>query len=383
MKRITQLDGVRGVAILLILIWHYFACQIVAEPESVISHCVRALSLTWSGVDLFFVLSGFLIAGILLDHRNTSNFFRVFYLRRVCRIFPLYFLIYGLFLCLTATPLSILPSFQWLFHDPLPLWSYASFTQNLFMGPRGDFGPHWLGITWSLAVEEQFYLFVPLLIYFLPRRALVCVLVPAVLAAPLLRYISPGFHAFVNIPWRSDSLLSGALLAVLVRWHPFVSTVRQHRSFVLALFAALLLGASVMTFGSDPLGVFDHLWLAGLYATFILIAFMGSEPFLGRILGSPVLVWFGQLSYGIYMFHQAVSGTLHGVLRHSAPQIRTLSDAGITLVSLCITLALATLSYRFFESPLLRFGHRFQYLPKPQRDSAPQILSPGVARTSL
>ena len=356
-------------AILLVLVYHYFYCQVIVEPKSVVFYCFRASSLTWSGVDLFFVLSGFLIAGILLDHRNTSNFFRVFYLRRVCRIFPLYFLIFGLFLCLTATPISLSPSFEWLFHDPLPLWSYASFTQNFFMGARGDFGPHWLGITWSLAVEEQFYLFIPLLIYLLPRRVLVCVLVLAVLAAPFLRYAFPGVHAFASTPLRSDSLLSGALLAVLVRWHPFVSNVRQHRKVLLGLFIPLLLGAAVLTSHPAFFGVFDHLWLASLYSTFILIAFIGSEPFLGRILGSSVLNWFGQLSYGIYMFHEAVSGILHGSLRHTAPEIRTLSDGGITFMALCITLALAALSYRFFESPLLRFGHGFQYLPRARRDA--------------
>jgi hypothetical protein len=364
MKRIVQLDGVRGVAILLVIVWHYFASQIIAEPRSVISYLNIALRLTWSGVDLFFVLSGFLIAGILLDHRNTSNFFRVFYLRRACRIFPLYFLILGLFVCLTATPLFTSPSFKWLFHDPLPIWSYASFTQNLFMGVRGDFGPNWLSITWSLAVEEQFYLFVPLLIYFLPRRALVCVLFSAVLAAPLLRCVSPGFHAFVNMPWRSDSLLSGALLAVFVRWHPFVTTVRQHRTLVRYLFGTLLVGAAFMTLRPSPYGNFIHLWLAALFSTLILIAFIGREPFFERMLGSPVLVWLGRLSYGIYMFHQAVNGLVYGYVRHGLPQIRTIADSGITCASLCITLALAMLSYRFVESPLVRFGHRLQYLPK-------------------
>ena len=129
------------------------------------------------------------------------------------------------------------------------------------------------------------------------------------------------------------------------------------------------MGAAVLTLRQDLLGVFDHLWLAGLYSTLILIAFLGSEPFLGGMLASPVLVWFGQLSYGIYMFHQLVAGILHGAIRNSPPQIRTLSDAGITLMALFITLVLATLSYRFFESPLLRFGRRFKYLPKPQQDS--------------
>jgi len=152
MKRISQLDGVRGVAILLVLVYHYFTCQIVAEPGTLLSYLNRATSLTWSGVDLFFVLSGFLIAGILLDHRDTANYFRVFYLRRACRILPLHVLLLGLFVCFLATPMAVSPRFEWVFGQPFPLVSYATFTQNILMGIRGDFGPHWLGVTWSLAV---------------------------------------------------------------------------------------------------------------------------------------------------------------------------------------------------------------------------------------
>jgi peptidoglycan/LPS O-acetylase OafA/YrhL len=366
-KRIRQLDGVRGIAIVSVIVWHYFVAQTVAEPSRGISYLRRALSLTWSGVDLFFVLSGFLIVGILVDHRGSANFFRIFYIRRVCRIFPLYFLVLALYLCFTATRLSESAHYWWLVHDPFPFWSYAFFTQNIFMGARGDFGPHWLGITWSLAVEEQFYLFVPLLVYFLPRRALVAILALTILAAPLLRCLSPGFHAYVNTPWRSDSLLSGALLAVLVRWHPFVSTVRNQAGVVLTIFSVLIIGAIVLTFRPSPFGVFNHFWLAGLYSTFVLIAFLGNAPFSDKLLESRLLVWLGQLSYGICMFHQAVSGLVHGLIHGGAPQIRTFSDAGITLLSLCITLVLAMLSYRFFESPFLRLGHRFLYRPEQER----------------
>jgi peptidoglycan/LPS O-acetylase OafA/YrhL len=191
---------VRGVAILLVLVWHYFSCQVAPEPKSILDYFTRAFSLTWSGVDLFFVLSGFLIAGILLDHRKTSNYFRVFYLRRVCRIFPLYYALLAFFLCLSATNLSTSASFRWLFRDPLGLLSYATFTQNILMGARGDFAPGWLGITWSLAVEEQFYLVIPLLIYLLPRRILLYVFLCGILAAPILRCASGGFHAFVFTP---------------------------------------------------------------------------------------------------------------------------------------------------------------------------------------
>ncbi|MBK8477975.1 MAG: acyltransferase [Opitutaceae bacterium] len=339
----------------MVIVWHYLVCQLVNCPVSL----RIALGLTWSGVDLFFVLSGFLIGGILLDHRDSPSYFRVFYLRRVCRVFPLYFLLLGLFAGLMVTPLFAEPSFLWLFHNPLPLWSYGSFTQNIAMGLRGDFGPHWLGITWSLAVEEQFYLLVPFLIYYLPRRYLSGVLVAAILAAPLFRHVSPGFHVFVGTLWRADSLLAGVLLAVLVRWPSFVSAIRD--SFLLVLFAVFLLGAVVLSLRPNAFGTLDHLWLAGLYSTAVLIAHYGSGTFAGRLLGSPVLVWFGQLSYGIYMFHQAVSGLLHGALRHRAPTIVSWSDAVISLCALGLTLLLAALSYRYLESPILRYGHRYHY----------------------
>jgi Predicted acyltransferases len=369
MKRISQLDGVRGIAILLVIVWHYFTCQIVAPPRSVLFYCSRLTNFGWSGVDLFFVLSGFLIASILLDHRYASNYFRVFYLRRVCRILPIYFLLLALFVVVSASSIGASPSFRWLLGHPLPTWSYATFTQNILMGIRGDFGPNWLGITWSLAVEEQFYVFVPLLIYFLPRRILLLVFIIAVLTAPILRYMSPGFHGFVNTPWQSDSLFSGAALAVLVRWHPFVTGIRQHRRFLRALFLAILGVAAVLTIRATPFAqAMEKFWLAGLYAIFILVAFVGTEPWLGRLLRFSVLVRFGQLSYGIYLFHETVSGVLHGMLRHSKPQIRTISDAAVTVLALCVTMLLAAMSYRFFEQPILRFGHRFQYSPRAKKE---------------
>jgi peptidoglycan/LPS O-acetylase OafA/YrhL len=170
-------------------------------------------------------------------------------------------------------------------------------------------------------------------------------------------------------------LLSGALLAVLVRWKPFVAAVRQHPRIVLAIFFTLLVGAGVMQLPWIPFGTFHYLLLAFLYSSFVLIAFMGSSPLLKSILGSPVLVWFGQLSYGIYMFHQVVHGLLYGFLRQGPPQIHTLADAGITLLSLCITLVLATLSYRFFESPLIRLAHRVRYSGKPQQISTQEAAS--------
>jgi len=352
-RRVAQLDGVRGVAIALVLLSHYVHRQRV--PYS------QFLNLTWSGVDLFFVLSGFLICGIVVDNRDAANLFRVFYARRVCRIFPLYFLLLGAFVVLAHTPLAGHTAFRWLFSNPLPYWSYATFTQNILMGLRGEFGARFLGVTWSLAVEEQFYVVLPLLVYLLPRRALLATLTAAVLLAPVLRWSAPGMQAFVNTPWRADSLLSGACLAILVRSPRFMAVVRERYRMVQTAFLGFLAGAAVMTASPGAFGPLNHLWLAGLYSVFILIAFVHRDGYIGRQLARPILVWLGATSYGIYMYHQAVSGLLHGAIRGQKPGVATLGDFAVTALALLTTLLLATLSYYLLERPILRYGHSWHY----------------------
>ncbi len=354
----------RGVAIGLVLCWHYFAAQVVVEPGTVLAYVVALFRLGWSGVDLFFVLSGFLIAGILLDHRDSGNYFSVFYARRVCRIFPVYFLVLAAYLVAIGTPASSRPEFDWLLRDPLPIWSYATFTQNIAMGLRGDYGPNWLGMTWSLAVEEQFYLLIPLVVYFVPARFLVPLLVAAIALAPLLRIWFPGPHAYVNAPWRADAILSGVLLAFLVRWPPFMPAVRRQLRLVHGLFGILLLCALALTLRPGMAGKFDHTLLAFLFAVFVLIAYADAGSMTGRLLCLPPLVLLGNLSYAAYMFHQPVSGLLHAWLGEGVPRIRSLPEAGITLLALCITLGLAAVSYRVLEGPILRYGRRFKFRRK-------------------
>jgi peptidoglycan/LPS O-acetylase OafA/YrhL len=344
-----------------VLVWHYYATQIVATDHSMAGLVRQDLSLAWSGVDLFFVLSGFLIGGVLLDHREAPNFFRVFYLRRVCRIFPLYFLVLGLYVAVAASSALDAVSYQWLMQDPLTLWSYASFTQNVAMAMHQDYGAGWLGVTWSLAIEEQFYLLLPLIVWLLPRRALAVVLTIGILAAPALNYFWPGFHAFVNAPWRADSLLSGVMLALLVRHPPFVAGVHERRYLLRALLLALSLGAVLLTAEPGAFGAFTFFWLACLYATLLLTLYLGTEPWLSRWFSARVLVWFGQMSFAIYLLHQVVAGLVHGAIGNDQPKIVTPADAGFTLAALAITLALAALSHRHFERHFIRYGHRFGY----------------------
>ena len=158
---IKPLDGIRALAILLVLISHYFNCQIGDDVTGILKSLKWLTFCTWSGVDLFFILSGFLIGRILIVHKRSQNYFKTFYLRRAFRIFPVYYLIILIFVILMVSGFS--PSVPWLMKNPFPLYSYLLCIQN-FWASTGDFGPNWLGVTWSLAVEEQFYLLLPLLV---------------------------------------------------------------------------------------------------------------------------------------------------------------------------------------------------------------------------
>src|ERR1041384_6611291 len=223
-QRVPELDGLRGVAILLVVLFHYFVQHVQTRVGSPAAYLIKYLSLSWIGGDIFFVLSGFLVGGILMDQRGTPGYFRVFYLRRALRIFPPYLLFLAL-LAATIVWWQFKPGtgLGWLMEDTFPLWSYALYLQNFLMAGEGRFGPNLTAITWSLAVEEQFYLLFPLLVHCCPRRWLPRLLCVLVLAAPLTRValflgMSGGEVAgFVLLPARWDSLLLGALAAWVVR----------------------------------------------------------------------------------------------------------------------------------------------------------------------
>jgi peptidoglycan/LPS O-acetylase OafA/YrhL len=156
-KRIPELDGIRGFAILLVLCYHYIAVPIPVNARPELLFIRQILSNAWSGVDLFFVLSGFLITGILIDHRDAGNYFKVFYIRRINRIFPLYYFFLILFLVLQRWESQLGFVSENLFDNSLPIFPYFLYLQNFVMAVRGDYGNEFLAMTWSLAVEEQFY----------------------------------------------------------------------------------------------------------------------------------------------------------------------------------------------------------------------------------
>jgi peptidoglycan/LPS O-acetylase OafA/YrhL len=148
MNRMPELDGLRGVAILLVVFFHYFVQHVQTRPGSLSAYAQKYFSICWLGVDIFFVLSGFLVGGILMDQRQTTNYFRVFYLRRIMRIVPPYLLFLAtLVLSLAWWNHSHPAGMRWLMADPFPLWSFMLYVQNFLMAAAGKFGPNFSAVT--------------------------------------------------------------------------------------------------------------------------------------------------------------------------------------------------------------------------------------------
>ena len=348
----------RGLAILLVLIWHYLAQQM---HGSWIAH---AGALTWSGVDLFFVLSGFLLGSILVRSRGREGFFALFYWRRACRILPLYFLLLVLYLAAQAwlrQPGN--PGHAWLFGAPMPFWTYATFTQNIAMAVANTSGAHFLGITWSLAVEEQFYVVLPLLIAVVRPRLLPWLLAGLIALAPVLRALADarGLDGFVLAPTRMDSLLGGVLLACLLADPLTRQWLEQRARFLKWMLAIFFLGAGILTLEPRALGVLDHAWLAGLYSVLIALVLVDRNGFLARMMRARWLAVLGVLSYSAYLFHQAISGLLHAAVFQRPPTIDSFASAMLTLFALALTLALALATRRWIESPAMAMGQRLPY----------------------
>ncbi|MGD1093865.1 MAG: acyltransferase [Bryobacteraceae bacterium] len=273
--RIPELDGLRGLAILLFVIAHYIA---YALPDAAgggwRAYSLALFRLTWTGVDLFFVLSGFLIGGILYDAKNSRNYYRTFYCRRLFRIVPLYFVWIATFLIgLYATgPLSAAP-LKALFNRDIPAWSYALFVQNFIMAHRQTFGAHWI----ALAIEEQFYLLLPVLIRNLDVRGITWMALAAILGAPAVRLIlsasgNPYVGPYTLLPCRADSLGFGVLAALACRNANAWAWLAAHRKY---LYGALLLlgcGLASLAHYEKLLYNFGLTWIDAFYAVLLMLA---------------------------------------------------------------------------------------------------------------
>jgi peptidoglycan/LPS O-acetylase OafA/YrhL len=179
----------------------------------------------------------------------------------------------------------------------------------------------------------------------------------------VLRVLWGGFHSYVWTLWRGDSLLTGALIAVAVRDPTFVALLRANVPVLYAAFIGFLGGAAAISVRNWrwPFAEATPTWLAGLYGTFLLLVVIDRQTLVARLLRNRVLVYCGVTSYGLYMFHEPVSGLVHGLLRDGKPSVETAAGCAATLLALVLTLLVAAASYQFFERPFLMWGHKFKH----------------------
>ncbi|MBX7170221.1 MAG: acyltransferase [Pyrinomonadaceae bacterium] len=365
-------------AILGVLSIHLFAGAIDYEQSHwLINYLAKISILGGTGVALFFVISGFLIGGILIDNCDSPNYFKTFYLRRIFRIFPLYygliFSFYGLTF-LSAHQIFVLP--DWLIGFTFSGKWYLTFTQNFAMARDNSIGVSALAPTWSLAVEEQFYLTLPFIIRFVSRKYLIFVIVTLILIAPLFRWFiwfqTSSIIVITRLtPSCLDALMMGVLIAILFRSKRSLEKILKYRhKLIFPIFLSLFFvwSAGILIAYYYSLTLTDIVATLGLTILCLIFGYMvisaviaKSGGWLSRFLSFKPLRKIGEVSYFIYLFHIGIYLFIHWKMGLSdKPPLGWLWLIEISL-TLLITLVLAQLSFKYFEKPLINYGHRFKY----------------------
>lgn len=368
-KRLLELDGLRGIAILLVLIWHFTGMLVDPSQGTAQYLAWRYLIFGQSGVDLFFVLSGFLIIGILIDNRESPNYFKTFYARRALRILPPYLILVAAFwLCIDVTGGRL----AYYFDRQLPLWSLLTFTQNWAMSSIDSFGAMSIGGTWSLAIEEQFYLFAPALILLLPRRllpkTLVAIGVASIAARSACFYLYPEhvLVPYVGTMFRLDGLCVGGLIAIAYRnaavWMAIILRRRALLGALCALIAIIPAYTWFLRSNFDHLAEyhFGHAYLSLLYGASLMSILVWSSTLATSWLRSKVLTGTGTISYALYLFHPSFKGMFFVVARRGE-QLTAPIDIALLSAAFVSTFVFCALLYRYVERPAQQLGHRFKY----------------------
>ncbi len=365
-KYLPYLDGVRGYGFLLVFLVHYFLPSQFTHEGSIAHRVFIGLEpIAFFAVPMFFVLSGYLIGGILFGTRNREGYFRVFYCRRVVRVFPVYYL-----------ALLAIGGAEFLLGFPPDryFWSHFLFIQNLLPDYiKHQHTPAMLIQYWSLATEEQFYLLWPLVVWFFPdRRKLFGIGSFFIVLICGLRFAAPYFCSspyqirYCSLT-RADAILLGVLLALICHKALFERVKPAAKWVSLIGIAAVVIRSFLKeeTWPKTFLGEQILIPWLNFTAVAIIVAAMEENSWLNRMCSQRWICWLGKRSYGLYIIHFVYARWFWGYV---APQLsRHIPYRLAVLISIAIsfslTLVLAMLSYRFLEMPAQRLKQRLKYGP--------------------
>jgi peptidoglycan/LPS O-acetylase OafA/YrhL len=368
-KRLPVLDGLRGIAILTVFFYQYAGAFHKTASSGVLHALGMLFGFGWSGVDLFFVLSGFLITGILYDTRADAGYYKNFYARRVLRIFPIYYLLIAVNLLLTP-----FLGAHWKLGQ-LSFLIYLGFPFALVWPELGQAQTSPLvriNHLWSVNAEEQFYMIWPWMIARLrTSRAMLRACIVAGTSAVLLRIVI-CVSGWLSIAWthdfllcRMDALALGAAIAILVRG-PLQERMLRWAPLVFVLTASAVVGICVIrgtVDHSDPViatGGFSLIALA--YGALLLVA-LRKGTWLEWLLSARVLRIFGKYSYGMYLYDFPLTVILSPQREFFIARTHSYAIGSAVFLAFClvVNLLIAASSFHLIELPIMRLKSRFKY----------------------
>jgi peptidoglycan/LPS O-acetylase OafA/YrhL len=366
-RRIPALDGLRGIAILAVFFRHYAGGLEKTAASTGLHILGMAFNFGWSGVDLFFVLSGFLITGILYDTKNRPGYYKNFYVRRVLRIFPPYYLLAAIYLVLTPV---VAAHWKW---GQLSFLVYLGYPLALIWPALAEVSPFvHLTHLWSLCAEEQFYMIWPWTIARLRTSAAIfraCLALGA--AALLLRVVICTTHG-VDMSWthdflgsRMDAFAVGAAITVAVRG-PLRERVMKWAPAVFLPSATCVLAICLVrrtVDHSDPVIATIGLSLIALACGALLTMALRQGTWVERLLSLGVLRTFGKYSYAMYLFDFPLTVFLSPKREYFIAALHSyaIGSGAFLVFCLLVNLMVAAASFHLVESPMMRLKTRFHY----------------------
>jgi len=364
---ISELDGVRGIAVLLVVLFHCFPGPLTG--------------IGWIGVDLFFVLSGFLITGILIDSKGNNKYYVNFIGRRILRIFPLYYLVLFIILFLIPTFGGVRSGSNFDFYTQHQGW-FWSYLQNWLYSFHGFPENLILVHFWSLGVEEQFYLVWPWVVLFIPERyllkisLLLCVAAITFRLLPLTWFNFAPQYRYMNTFSRMDALLLGGIIAQLIRKNKKVleKIIIPVGILGLSVFIIGLIIKRSLSFSELPF----YYTAIDLFMCMILVMSVSNVKWIRNILRYTPLTFLGKYSYGLYVYHYIIyillkyklGNWLSLHLSYFSPVILMLILGIITVVS---SLIVCVLSYHLFEVHFLKLKVYFRNGPKKSESTHKEV----------